>query len=400
MVVAYKTSKGYGLMEKRCRKMKHITTFLIIALFLSSCEKKDMGCIPIAGYDDKPLTNGERIIYDDFYTVQLSTDSSCILTQIRKIDFIDTLIIVDDINGVYSFDTSGNKICKYGEKGHGRGEYVNISSMWVDKEARKICLLDDYRCQILKFSLEGKLDEIQKIRKGNTVENIFNSELISRDKLFASKYLFNQTDDAYSVVKLHEQKSYSIMSYRMETQNTAEYLGLHQFSVYDGSVLFLMPFKKEIYTIVDDQPGMKYIINTVKEQMTDDEISKINNFNFFSLTQMISSSKFKGFTDVFETKDNLLLTFSNYDYFLVDKKHQKGRRYMYQTDEPCSKLPLFNIISTKDDYFVGVLYVWEKQNLELESIDNSFMKELNRVISSMEDNSNPVLLFYKLKYEI
>lgn len=380
--------------------MKHIIAFIVIALSLSSCEKKDLDCIPIAGYDDNPLTNGEQINYDDFYTVQLSTDSSCILTQIRKIAFIDTLIIVDDINGVYSFDTSGNKICKYGEKGHGRGEYINICSMWVDKEARKICLLDDYRYQILKFSLDGKLDEIQKIRNGNTVENISNSELISRDKLFASKYLFNKTDDAYSVVKLHEQKSNSIMSYRMETQNTAEHLGLHQFSVYDGSVLFLMPFKKEIYTTVDDQPGMKYIINSVKEQMTDDEISKIKNFNFFSLAQMINSSKFKGFTDVFETKDNILLTFSNYDYFLVDKKHQKGRRYMYQTDEPYSNLPLFNIISTKDDYLVGVLYAWEKQNFELEGKDNSFMKLFKRVVSLMEDNSNPVLLFYKLKYEI
>lgn len=380
--------------------MKHITTFLVIALFLLSCEKNDLDCIPIAGYDDKSLTNGERINYDDFYTIQLSTDSSCILTQIRKIAFIDTLIIVDDINGVYSFDTSGNKICKYGEKGHGRGEYVNISSMWVDKEVRKICILDDYRYQILKFSLDGKLDEIQKIRKGKTIENISNSELISRDKLFASKYLFNKMDDAYSVVKLHEQKSYSIMSYRMETKNTAEHLGLHQFSVYDGSVLFLMPFKKGIYTTVDDQPEMKYIINSVKEQMTDDEISKIKNFNFFSLAQMINSSKFKGFTDVFETKDNMLLTFSNYDFFLVDKKHQKGRRYMYKTNEPYSNLPLLNIISTKDDYFVGVLYAWEKQNIELKGKDNSFMKVLNRVISSMEDNSNPVLLFYKLRYEI
>ena len=161
-----------------------------------------------------------------------------------------------------------------------------------------------------------------------------------------------------------------------------------------------MPFKKGIYTTVDDQPEMKYIINSVKEQMTDDEISKIKNFNFFSLAQMINSSKFKGFTDVFETKDNMLLTFSNYDFFLVDKKHQKGRRYMYKTDEPYSNLPLLNIISTKDDYFVGVLYAWEKQNIELKGKDNSFMKVLNRVISSMEDNSNPVLLFYKLRYEI
>lgn len=385
--------------------IKQIVTFCFIALFISSCEiknlvyEKNLDCVSIMGYDDTPLVNGDSLVFDDFYAIHLNSDPSCILTKIRKVDFIDNLIIVYDINGVYSFDTSGNKICKYGEKGHGHGEYVNLSSVWVDKQTRRICLLDNYSSQIIKFSLDGKLDEILKIRNEQTFENVFNSELLNTDKLFVSKCLFKNLNEAYSVVNLHEQESNSIMSYQMETQNTIESLGLHQFSVYEGDVLFLMPFKKEIYTTVDDEPIKKYMINSVKEQMTDDEISEIKNFSFFSLAQMINGSKFKGFTDIFETRDNMLLAFSNYDYFLVDKKHQKGRRYMYKIDGPNSNLPMFNIISTKDDYFVGVLYEWEKKDIELKGKDTSFMKKLNRAISSLEDNSNPVLLFYKLKDE-
>lgn len=379
--------------------MKNLLIFCIITLFISSCKKETIDCVPIIGYDDAPLSNGEGIVYDDFYAIPLKSDSSCILTQIRKIDFIDTLIIVYDINGVYSFNTSGEKICRYGVKGHGRGEYVNISSMWIDREARHVCLFDDYRSQIIRFSLDGKLREIQKIKNEQAFENISNSELLNKDELFVSRFLFKTFNEAYSVIKLNGQESNSIMSYQMETQNSAEQLGLHQFSVYDEDILFLMPFKKEIYTTLNNHARKKYMIKSIKEQLSDDEISEIKNFSFFSLTQMINNSKFKGFTDIFDTKNNLLLAFSNFDYFLVDKKRQKGQRYMYQNDEPYSNLPMLNIISTKDNYFVGILYAWEKQNIELNDRGTSFMEELNGVISSLDDNSNPVLLFYKLKDE-
>jgi hypothetical protein len=109
---------------------------------------------------------------------------------------------------------------------------------------------------------------------------------------------------------------------------------------------------------------------------------------------------FSGFTALFETNTHILLEFSDkgliLGYFLCDKTSKQGNYYLYSTDEEMQQIPFFRIKGSFDDTFVGIsqpeellLYKW--------NIPGEAGVQFNKMLSSLREDDNPVLFFYKLK---
>jgi hypothetical protein len=377
--------------------MKKTVLFSLTIMLLSSCCENATDGENVSGYDNTPVANGQGLDYEDFYSIDLQQTSSCIITQIKKVSFLDSLIIILDANGVYSFNRNGNFMRRYGSKGHGHGEYINATSMWVDYANKKICLLDDFSSQILSYDVNGTLDGVRKFKSDALFRNALDVEPVDNEHLFVSKYLFQDQNEEFSLVDLKNEKVTMVASYMMETQNTAESLGKHQFSIHNGNILCLCPFKKSVYSYTDKRLEARFDIVSSKSELTDNEIEEIKDFSFFTLSQYIDDDKFKGFTDVFETDAHLFLGFSNYDYFIVNKTNNKGQSYSYQIEENLLSLPILNIVAEEDNYLVGVLYPWEKPDCKCKNDKAPFVENFVQLLHSLPEEGNPSLLFYKIK---
>lgn len=378
--------------------MRFKVIYLLVIILLAACDSEMPKSYIVQGFDNPVKINGEDIEYDDFFTLPLIQDSTCVLTNIIKIEKIDSLFIIYDQNGIYSFDTNGHFICKYGTKGHGRGEYINISAMWIDRNNRQVCILDDFSSQIIKYNLHGKMVDVKHVKNIHLLRFPIDVEKINANELFLSRGLYKDENEAYSIINIQNETEINVMNYSMTTERSLERLGNHQFSLYDKNILFIMPFMKCVYTIKCDKGIVKYVIKSKKEEKTENEISQISNFSFFSLAEMIDSKYFKGFTDIFETKDFLFLPFSNYDYFLINKEHLIGQRYTYQIEEMINNLPIYNIKAVIDNYLVGVMYSYDAPNLKEVNMKSPFINKFIKLTNSFDENSGPVLLFYKIKH--
>ena len=72
---------------------KYLSTLLYIGVFLSSCQK-EAPIRQITGFDSPPAINGQGLAADSFYVVLLESKNNVIISDIRKIDFVDSSIVI------------------------------------------------------------------------------------------------------------------------------------------------------------------------------------------------------------------------------------------------------------------------------------------------------------------
>lgn len=107
-----------------------------------------------------------------------------------------------------------------------------------------------------------------------------------------------------------------------------------------------------------------------------------------------------GFTDIFETSGHYLLSFSNLYYAVADKVAGRVERYGYGVDkENVDCLPLVNILSTDNDgYLIGYENAFDLKSWRFaDSIQDRHLRVMERAVSTMAEEDNPCLFFYKLK---
>lgn len=381
--------------------MKNNLFLLLSCAIFFSCQDStnDMEAAHvISGYDNPAKSNGEGLQFSEFKIIPLKTDSNVVLMGFKNVELMDSLIIINDDKGAYSFNMDGSYNCRYGMKGHGHGEYINLTSMWVDSENSKVNLLDNYKKHIMKYDKDGQLIDVKNVSFMNS-GNYLSVKPISKGNLFASECMYMTEDDAYSFIDIKNEKSKVVKSYGMQTEFAAIPLGFHQMCVYNGNPLFLMPFKNEVYGLEGDSARVKYVIDTKMQKKSDDEIHEIHDFSSVSLANCVNDGIFKGFTDIFETSSYIMMPFMNLDYFLIDKKTNQGQLYSYQIDEEITHLPLYGIVNVCDDYLVGVTYANVFHDKTLPQDASKELQELKRVSDEIYDETSPryVVLLYKLK---
>lgn len=351
--------------------------------------------IHISGYDDGHI---QELPIDSFFILTLESNDKCMLNSIQKIDFIDSLIIVQSSNGVFSFNNeTGAYCCSYGERGHGVGEYNRINTFYIDQKNEEVNIVDGVRNQILIFDLWGEYLNSIKFPMP-TLPLCSNAELIDCNELFIGKYIYNTENILYSKINKNKFTESTIVQTSFQTDNTQEFFGRHSFSIQNDTIRALVPYSNSVFYSSDNSLITEWIIDTKKDILTSRELKEINNFGIFSYMEKRNQNKFVGFTDIFETSRYTLLAFYNIDYFFVDKDSKKGFIYKKSQDDiVLQHVPLVDIKAVRDDFFVGVV---EPYNLKKWSVSptakDKKLQNLKHTIDSISPNGNPVLFFYKL----
>ena len=378
---------------------KHLYTLFYIGLFLSSCTQK-MPIGQITGFDSPQNINGQGLTIDSFYIVPLESKNNVIISDIRKIDFVDSLIVILSSEGVFSFNRQGQFLCKYGERGNGSGEYYTLTSMWVD-EQKHIRIIDGTRNRILAFNTDGQLLDTQTYPP-STFDLLNDCEPFKNNHLFCSNYIYNDLNTIYSTFDLHKKESHPLHKFVGKTANTQEYTGRHAFTIQKDTIFCVSPFSPNIYYWTNGNNDIRPYLSIVtgQETLSEKEQTSIEDFGIMRYSELLNQNVFVGFTDLFITPQYYFLGFYNLSYFLVNKSSNKGVKYEYftQTDK-ISYLPLINIRATSpQDFLVGFeeAYKLKQWKINIETQDGN-LKKVRTIIQQISAEDNPCLFFYKIK---
>ena len=374
--------------------MKHLI-LLYFCYLLLSCHTDyavSNNIKEITGYDKIAIAKGEKLLLDSFYIVQLESKPKSFVGNVKKIDFIDNLAIVQSGNNLLAFNKKTGKFkCKYSNWGNAPSEYQNITSFFIDKKEKKICIIDEVKSRMIVFDTNGKFCHYQQFPETffHLVQNI---SKIDGSRHFISKYILEDKNIIYSILDFKNVKEVPIYKLPLRTKGTCEFIGKNPYTFKDGAINCVLPFSEFVYTLNNRNLTPQFIIATKKPLVKKSQQGKIHDFNIGSYIQFMDKDYFVGFTDIFETATFMLLGFSNLQYFMVNKNTLHGISLNLQDGKnKVSGIPFVGIVGTDNDYLVGITEVSEILNWK------SNNKKIRSNIANLDKQGNHCLLYYKLK---
>ena len=103
-------------------------------------------------------------LFSDIKYVKLETTSESLIQYINRVlDFDGNLLVVDrDNQSLLLFDKDGRFIKKIAGQGKGPGEYSKMYDVAIDKEGRRLFVLDAYAQSVLIYDFDGKCLDSKK----------------------------------------------------------------------------------------------------------------------------------------------------------------------------------------------------------------------------------------------
>lgn len=381
--------------------MKKLIYFILFSLLQVACQEyARLPLKSLEGFDEEMRKNGEGLAMDSFFVVPLQTDERCLLKEVKKIIPADTLVVIVSERDVLAFNRQGRFVRHIGRHGHGEGEYNHVSTVYWDKEKDALNVVDGVRNRILVFGLDGRLMDTKFFRP-SAFSLLGTAENIGGNRLFCANMIYNDLNLVYSDFDLIGEKSDTVLHFPGRTDNTQEYVGRHPFAVYDGKVVCVSPFDNRIFEYSPEtgiwQPWLE--VRTEKTVLKDEQLSAMDNYGIFRYAEELSQGAFVGFTDIFVTDRYYFLGFSNLYYAVADKTTGRMVKHDYQVEKDhVSCLPLLNILASDDEGFlIGYADAFELKSWHFaDHIRDERLRRMERTVEAMEDDDNPVLLFYRL----
>lgn len=330
--------------------MKKILFIFALLSIISSCTKKRPhdGAV-INGFDNNYSEENSPLsaFVDTIEVIPLTSDNKdVLLTNPQKMVLYENNYYILDNNRLLCFGPSGKFIRFIGERGHGHGEYINIATFVVFNDT--VRLLDSFKNTLIAYTLDGEFVSEKEAAEG-AFSNVRDAVFEKDDVLFMANYIYNEENDIYTRWNTTTNKVSVVENTPVKTDGTKEYVGTHSFCHYDGNIRYILPFSAVIKSTNDHTIRFR----TAKKILTDSELQNMNHFNIMTYSTHIDD--FVGFNNIFETDNYLLLTFSNLEYTVVDKRSNECFRRNYQYDEDAEPFPLLNILSSTEDALIGII---------------------------------------------
>ena len=287
-------------------------------------------------------------------------------------------------------------------QGRAGNEYINLSAYYVDKDTKQVCIIDGSLGKLLYFGYDGTFIRKQDFEALNS-KLIFpyDVRLLPDGRLFAHNRIFNDSGLLFAIIDINDETITDFKSVPFSTANTAEYCGEHLCNLFDGHLYYLLPFDPNIYVLDGDKGTVLREIPGVENVPTEKELEGITDYNFFTGFNMYNEGRFAGFSGVYETDSLIFLNeLELLNYYIIDKNSGKQKRYQYSLDDDFKTLPIKSIKATYKDWLIGVI---DPMNLIQMFEDmpknpsDPYLKKLRDTADKTTLESNPVLLFYKIR---
>ncbi len=376
-----------------------ITVGLLLILFCGCSQVKELHeSSTIISFKEHTDVNADSILELSF--LKLQTKDSCLVKNVGLIrELNNCLLILDSANSnLYVFNKSGAYVNQIGQKGSGPGEYILLSSFFVDNNKNYIAAIDIAQDKVLyynatdfSFLYERRLPFSTscclQLEDGNL---LWNSREYTDSKL--SDFYFVVTDSLFDII-----------DYKMNKEFKSGYTtGPSQMIYKVGTNVFAYtPFDLTIYRV-----GTSEIVpaHSFSFEGTDipslDFLNKTSNQGNSNYLYDLIQSDYISYYCVEETERDLFVCYmKNKEKYigLYDKNTDRTYNYpikIFQDQLKVGELNYFSIGSV-DDYHVAPLDV-----LSLKDMAGNgyvFDDKLSELLTISNEEDNSILLFVRIK---
>ncbi len=436
--------------------MKHMFLLLIGVFVLLGCssnkkqEPISKSGIPVINLSEDVSTVPSLLlseVAEKLEIVPLEMTDQSMLGEIRRIQATEHDIWIHDFNKfyIYRFSQTGKFLNRIGSIGQAPGEYVNFSTFLVDEYKKEVYIISNNN-GILVYNFKGEFKK--KIVDQQTINNLFSSvysqyilyngnffaaqnialyKLIDKDSLWSFAFL----DTAFQEKKLfknpaHMGREEQIIANCVDKGRMINLWMEYQTSIdtYNNQLTLKYPDTDTIYYYDDATNDLlpQYVICTRGEK-GDYEVTHLwfkdrKAFDYFSIKSYYPT---KDFIYLVGSKGEEVYTYC-YNKEDGSVRLQKRQSAITERDVPWFSFPLrqmkrdfvldndlgggdFTVDSrSSGKYWIDILEPGGDENwIDIDQIksttviDESKKKELIRVLESVTEDSNPILMIATLK---
>jgi len=370
-------------------------TFLLI-IILSSCkfnEIEDNFNSELINIEIKPNHFLSDIylsqIIEDYRLVQLETNEDCLIGNIHKIVCHKGFILIFDFlnQTLFQYSENGNYIRKIGKRGRGPGEFLELQDFTIDSIRNQIWLLDFKK--IHKFSFEGKYIESIAIAFTASALSFLPSEDIA--------YYGGAREDRIIITDIFGgiKAKYFPYSLRHRIRPLLPIIN------YGNKTLINIPLCDTIYEVKGSKIRPFLFLDFGDLSFTYDDYNAMSDALKSNVYDYVHSSNIY-------MHSYLFMPTIDHFYFAISTG---GVSYSGFYDLQTENCIFFPIKKMKNDLF-GVDFIFYpigvRRNEFILSVNaNSFfrsseieigkLKKIDNIIENIDEYSNPILLFVKIK---
>lgn len=337
-------------------------------------------------------------LVEDWYSVELENSALSMLGEIVKVEFDSVFIFVEaetaGEKSVFVFDREGKFRNQVGAKGRAPAEYLHIAAWTVDRKNQEIWLLDNFLLQVKRFSYSGeylgssKVDQI--FRYGRDLLCCPNGNFVLQNVVMEGCVCeFRILDREFKEIGRSKERNLKVEG-AVSPIGSGVYLN-------DSCVYIVPTFNDTVYECRDTGFIPRFYAEAVQTVPA--------NFDYEGQDYRELRSRFINQGYIF---GRTWLFFDNYIFIqspgrdvLWDVKRQKGYQLTGEKKNGKDIIICPNLIGVDNRYAVGTCTALFLLNQEKSFQNLSGVSDrIKRVYSELQEDSNPVLFFYKLKDEI
>ena len=364
-----------------------VMLFLLQPLLLFSCKGTEVGIGSVTGFDLPEKENGDGIEGVNYKLVPLEQKEGFALSFPKKMEMTDSIVYILDSRQLVSYTADGKFRCKIGQNGHGRNEYITLTTFYVDGD-KNVVLFDSYKNSLIKFDKDGKFLDEKKLSPADLkyAQSIMPTE--EGNRLFVYNHIYNDFNQLCRIVDTESGKETEISSTPLRTDNTMEFVGKNPCSIHNGTIRYIRPFDNNIYNYTDNST---LNVETKEKILSEKELGEIKNYGIMTYAECMANGTFMGFTDIFETDRLIFLACHNMAYTIIDKENMKCYKFNYGFNTSGKGCPLYNIYAACENKLIGLLSDEDLENIA-KSGKGKIAKDVKKFVKS--DAYDHVLVIY------
>ena len=334
------------------------------------------------GFDVCQIANLEKVI-------PLETVGDALIGEIDKLEMDGNHIVILDkrMRAVWLFGTNGKYIRRIGRLGNGPKEYVSLDDMCFDKENGTVWIWDRIKQVMLEYDLAG--DFLKEVATG------FSSNVFAKtNEGFWLYYSYLKNPDNNSLILVNEEMDHLVKGF-FATKETFPVSLSSGFTSWAGKEYFYFPLSNVLYSL-DGTEARPYIEFDFGEQTL--PYSKIVNMSPEEYETLIGSGSYLGGLNNIRLSDK-------YCFFRFSSTVQNKyvTEYYGVLDLETSKVEVFSYLNRSDLLvdFSSLLCVTTNDELVYPIYPSKhhpfYYDELRTLVPDVTEESNPILVLYKLK---
>lgn len=384
-----------------------VTIFFVLVFSIFSCKQNEevteipnesVEIIDISHIQENqkyhPFFSGDLL--DSCRFVRLETTDDCLIGgDIKQLLIDDGNIFVLDINKkVFVFSEDGNFLTQIGTIGGGPKEMMSPSVIYLNKKNKHIGVFDSKLNKLFQYTYSGELVNVIACDR-----HLFS--MVSHMGMLGDDFLYvgftNSPLTKYNSILIKE-KDFSFSGVLKDFlchNKKVSVSGIVAKPFVSGYGFFLREFSDTIYSFKDMQVQPIFLLKTKYKLLTADVINTIKPKDDFEFRTYLTQNGYSvGISEIMATDEYLKIDYENDDVFYHFKTGS-----IYVSSKRSSPFYSFNLKTTTDNAFVGVVYM-DRINIAIDNNNGDigqFFKRSNLESVGLtrggDEEDNPVLIY-------